>query len=165
MTFVICCVMKEGSGTPIKDWFGCRIDVDVTLSTLYHEFCDGKFDDQPVEDAQWHAFATVKIGSSRSCTKDFTKVSSSSFVTDMTKTLGPFHAAKKMARKTRDELETHLDTFLYSCGRMLWNEEDEERSDLMHVYVRANLDCQSQIEFTYYSAGFEDICIHCGTID
>ena len=75
------------------------------------------------------------------------------------------HAAKKMARKTRDELETHLDTFLYSCGSMLWNEEDEERSDLMHVYVRANLDCQSQIEFTYYSAGFEDICIHCGTVD
>ena len=44
-------------------------------------------------------------------------------------------------------------------------EAAEEGSDLMNVYVRANLDCQSQIELTYYSAGFEDICIHCGTVD
>ena len=51
MAFVICCVTKEGSSTPIKDWFGCRVDSDVSLSTFYHEFCNGKFDDQPVEDA------------------------------------------------------------------------------------------------------------------
>ena len=46
MAFVVCCVTKEGSSTPIKDWFGCRVDSDVSLSTFYHEFCNGKFDDQ-----------------------------------------------------------------------------------------------------------------------
>ena len=76
------------------------------------------------------------------------------------------HAARKLTRKTRDELEAHLDTILYSCGSVLGNvEAAEEGSDLMNVYVRANLDCQSQIELTYYSTGFEDICIHCGTVD
>lgn len=55
---------------------------------------------------------------------------------------------------------------LYSCERVLWNvEAAEERSDLRNVCVRANLDCQSQIEPTCYSTGFKDICIHCGTVD
>ena len=90
MAFVICCVTKEGSSTPIKDWFGCKVDSDVLLSTFYHEFCNGKFHDQPVEDAQRRAFATVKVGSSNSSTNDFIRVSSNSSVTDVTKTLGSF---------------------------------------------------------------------------
>ena len=37
-------------------WFGCRAGSDVS-SIFYHGFCYGKFDDQPVEDAQRLAFA------------------------------------------------------------------------------------------------------------
>ena len=29
MVFGICCVTKGGSRTPIKDWFGCRVDSDL----------------------------------------------------------------------------------------------------------------------------------------
>ena len=58
MAFVICCVTKEGGITRIKDWFGCRADLDVSLSTFYRDFFwKGKFNDQPVEDAQRRAFA------------------------------------------------------------------------------------------------------------
>ena len=60
---------KEGSSTP---GFGCRpVGSDVSLSIFYHGFCCGKFDDQPVEDAQRRAFATVKVGSSKSSTNNF----------------------------------------------------------------------------------------------
>ena len=64
MAFVICSVTKEGSSTPKtslavdliqmynSDHSNHNIDSDVSLSTFYHEFCNGKFDDQPVEDVQ-----------------------------------------------------------------------------------------------------------------
>ena len=41
-------------------WFGCRAGSDVPLLIFYHGFCYGKFDDQPVENAQRRAFAAVK---------------------------------------------------------------------------------------------------------
>ena len=41
----------------------------------------------------------------------------------------------------------------------------EEGSSLSKVHVRANLTCNSQIEFAFYSAGYERICIHCGAED
>ena len=36
MALVICFVTKEGSSTRIKDWFGCRVESDVLMSTFYH---------------------------------------------------------------------------------------------------------------------------------
>ena len=41
----------------------------------------------------------------------------------------------------------------------------EEGSSLSKVHVRANLTCNSQIEFAFYSAGYECICIHCRAED
>jgi hypothetical protein len=41
MVFVVCCLVREGSSTPIKDWFGCTLEVDIILSDLYREFCNG----------------------------------------------------------------------------------------------------------------------------
>ena len=38
----------------------------LSVHVLYEEFCNSKFDDQPVEDARGRAFAIVKVGSSRS---------------------------------------------------------------------------------------------------
>ena len=40
-------------------WFGCRAGSDVS-SVFYHGFCYGKFDDQPVEDAQQHWIKQVQ---------------------------------------------------------------------------------------------------------
>ena len=71
-------------------WFGCRVGSDVSLSIFYHGFCYGKLDEQPVEDEQRRAFAAVKViakvGSSKSSTNDFIRVSPNLSVTDVTKT-------------------------------------------------------------------------------
>ena len=89
MVFVVCCVVKEGCSTPIKDWFGCTLAVDITLSDLYGEFCNGKYDDDPVEDDDRCAFSYVKVGANKSV-NGLTKVSSCSSVTDVVKNLGSF---------------------------------------------------------------------------
>ena len=63
----------------------------MSLSTFHHKiFCNGKFDDQAVEGAQRHAFATVKVGSRKSSTNDFIRVSSNSSVRNVTKNLFSF---------------------------------------------------------------------------
>ena len=36
---------------------------------------------------------------------------------------------------------------------------------IQHVHVQENLTCHSSIELTYYSAGYELICIHYGPED
>ena len=89
MVFVVCCLVREGSSTPIKDWFGCTLEVDIILSDLYREFCNGKFDDDPIEDDVRCSFSCVKVGSNK-VIKDFTNVSSSSSVIDVVKNLGSF---------------------------------------------------------------------------
>ena len=89
MVFLICCAAKEGSSVPVKDWFGCTPAVDITLLELYCEFCNGRYDGDPIEDDIRCAVSCVKVGTSKSI-KDLTKVSSSSPVTDVVKTLGSF---------------------------------------------------------------------------
>jgi hypothetical protein len=58
-----------------------------------------------------------------------------------------------------------METILYSCGSTFgeMSEEEEESTVLKAVCVRANLSCRMDIELTYYSAGYEQICIHCGS--
>ena len=63
--------------------------MDIILSDLYREFCNGKFDDDPIEDDVRCSFSCVKVGSNK-VIKDFTKVSSSSSVIDVVKNLGSF---------------------------------------------------------------------------
>ena len=66
---------------------------------------------------------------------------------------------------------------MYSCGSDIHDidvvdtvievndEEVEARTVLDRVYVRLNLVCNTIIELPYYSAGYEDVCIHCGDTD
>ena len=89
MVFVICCVAKESCSVPIKDWFGYSLVVDLTLDNLYDEFCNGKFDDDPIEYDNRCALSYVKVGASKSISS-LTKVSPCSSVTDVEKSLGPF---------------------------------------------------------------------------
>ena len=84
MEFLICCVAKEGSSVPAKDWFGCTPAVDITLLELYCESCNGMYDGDPIDDDMRCAFSCVKVGTSKSI-KDLTTVSSSSSVTDVVK--------------------------------------------------------------------------------
>ena len=42
------------------------------------------------------------------------------------------------------------------------DDEKEARLILDRVFVRQNLVCKTLMELPYYSAGYKDICIHCG---
>ncbi|XP_071947398.1 uncharacterized protein [Antedon mediterranea] len=75
------------------------------------------------------------------------------------------YAKKKLTKKTRQALELLMETALYSCGATLTTIEMPDDDPLKKVYVRENLTCNTLIEFTFYSAGYEDVCIHCGTLD
>ena len=89
MVFVVCCLAKEGCSLPIKDWFGCTLAVDLTLDKLYDEFCNGKFDDDPIEYDNRSTLSYVKVGASKSISS-LTKVSPCSSVIDVEKSLGSF---------------------------------------------------------------------------
>ena len=63
---------------------------DVTVDKLYNDFCNGKFDDDPIEYDNRHALSSyVKVGASKSISS-LTKVSPCSSVIDVGKSLGPF---------------------------------------------------------------------------
>ena len=36
---------------------------------------------------------------------------------------------------------------------------------LDQIFVRGNLTCADRIEYAWYSAGYEDICLYCGTTE
>jgi hypothetical protein len=63
--------------------------VDITLSDLYREFCNGKFDDDPVEDDNRCVLSYVKVGENKSV-NGLTNVSLCSCVFDVGKNLGLF---------------------------------------------------------------------------
>ena len=50
MVFFVGCVVKGLCSKPIKDWLGCTLAADITLSNLYRKFCTGEFHDEPVKD-------------------------------------------------------------------------------------------------------------------
>ena len=62
-------------------------------------------------------------------------------------------------------IEQALEEIIYSCGANICDVADGELQCLTTVYSRSDLSCQSKIELPYYSAGFEAICIYCGTTD
>ncbi len=68
-------------------------------------------------------------------------------------------------------LDHLLEDVIYTCGANIADiEEDGTDQPLIQsvysmVYSRLDLTCMTKIEVPYYSAGFEDICIHCGTTD
>lgn len=51
------------------------------------------------------------------------------------------------------------------CGAVLQDIEADEHSVLSYVYVRANLACFVPIEISYFAAGYEPLCYHCGQGD
>ena len=79
------------------------------------------------------------------------------------------YARYKVKTQKRREAEAALDNTLYSCGSVFTEinnnggDDPEQESRLTDLYVRANLNCASPIELAYYSAGYEMLCIHCGT--
>ena len=67
-------------------------------------------------------------------------------------------------------LTSAMDVLTYSCGSLfteLNDDNDSQDSESIYsvVYVRKNLNFQSPVEVTYYSAGYSDICYHCGSDD
>jgi hypothetical protein len=75
------------------------------------------------------------------------------------------HSKRKLHTKARRELEVLLETTLYSCGANLSTMDMGDGDPLGDVYARINLTCNTLIELTYYSAGYENICIQCGSTE
>lgn len=64
--------------------------------------------------------------------------------------------------KMRDQLKSSLADLEYSCGSTFQDIDCEDDHVLRKVFVKENIMCKDNIEFSYYSAGFEPICIYCG---
>lgn len=81
------------------------------------------------------------------------------------------HCKNKLKRANLHALDHLLEDVIYTCGANIADiEEDGTDQPLIQsvysmVYSRLDLTCMTKIEVPYYSAGFEDICIHCGTTD
>ena len=60
---------------------------------------------------------------------------------------------KKFKKETND--------LLFTCGTTI--EEMVDKPSDYDFYVCANLTCQIPVEALYYSANYEECCVHCGT--
>ena len=58
-----------------------------------------------------------------------------------------------------------VESLLHTCGFVFQDVDEYESSCLRDVFVRQNLTCREKIEVAYYSAGNENSCIHCGTLN
>lgn len=63
----------------------------------------------------------------------------------------------------RSQLQNSLSEIQYSCGFTFEDLDLSEDHVLKSVFVKKNLTCNCTIEFTYYSAGFENVCFYCGS--
>ena len=67
-----------------------------------------------------------------------------------------------------------IDEMSYSCGSNIQNvdvgdevlfvngEDMKARQLLDRTFIRLNLVCNTMISLPYYSAGYDNICVHCG---
>ena len=65
---------------------------------------------------------------------------------------------KKLSAPARSALQVILEDVSYTCGASL---DDLDLPDNLKQVVIRYHNCGDPIEKLYYSAGFEDICIHC----
>ena len=87
MPFIVLTIVRDGSSKPIKDWFGCSIEVNVTLSEVYDEFFAGKFDGESLNDEGMSSFSSVFVGTNK---VEMTKVSPTVRLADAVGSLGSF---------------------------------------------------------------------------
>ena len=75
------------------------------------------------------------------------------------------YSKSKLKLVELNQLKRALSGLQYICGSVFSEfDADEGNHILSNVYVRGNLSCTMDMEFTYYSSGiFPDTCVHCGT--
>ena len=73
------------------------------------------------------------------------------------------HAPKTLKPKIRAKVEKELEYVWYTCGSVFTDIEMTSDEDVLSlVGVRRNLGCSSPIETSYYTAGYDPVCYHCG---
>ena len=87
MSFVVATITREGCILSVKEWFGCCVENDISLSDFYDEFSNGTFDNEPITDDARQAFVKVLAGNSK---VNLTKVSPTAKISDVVQHLGPF---------------------------------------------------------------------------
>jgi hypothetical protein len=68
---------------------------------------------------------------------------------------------RKLSVAARNTLQSVLEDVSYTCGASL---EDLALPDSLSSVVIRDHRCGDRIEALYYSAGFEDKCIHCAAM-
>ena len=69
------------------------------------------------------------------------------------------YSKRKLKPQERTEVERGLDGLSFSCGAHL---EDSDLPDhLKAIVFMCKLSCEDPVEKLYYSAQYEDICVHC----
>ena len=64
-------------------------------------------------------------------------------------------------------LKRMLNELVYTCGSTFSEYDSEKEDNIMHkVFVKANLSCGQNVEFSFYSCEiYNPVCIHCGCTD
>ena len=70
------------------------------------------------------------------------------------------YSKRKLKQQERIELERGLNGLSFSCGAQL-QDSDSVPDYLKEIVFVRKLSCEDPVEKLYYSAKFEDICIHC----
>jgi hypothetical protein len=64
----------------------------------------------------------------------------------------------------RTQLTQSLCDLEYSCEACFEDVECDDNHILKRVFVRKNLKCHDNIEYSYYTAGFKSVCFYCGVV-
>lgn len=75
------------------------------------------------------------------------------------------YSKRKLKPADKNTVTTEVEQLMYSCGSVFQDIDGYEDTFLNVVFVRRNLTCRHDIGVTYYGAGNENICVHCGTLE
>ena len=84
MPLTFCCIAKKGRVTLLKDWYGAKVENNISLLELFNAFAAGELDElhQPLDEDEFGGgkVLTVAVGKSKD---DLTTVSKSATVLDI----------------------------------------------------------------------------------
>ena len=73
----------------------------------------------------------------------------------------------KLKERESNCLKPMLNEVVYTCSSTFSEYNSEKEDNIMHkVFVKANLSCGQNVEFSFYSCEiYNPVCIHCGCTD
>ena len=65
MPLTFCCIAKKGRVTLLKDWYGAKVENNISLLELFNAFAAGELDElhQPLDEDEFGIFDCIHCGS------------------------------------------------------------------------------------------------------